>query len=445
MIMKNKCNTRLGGVLMLGVVSLVLNVVTPATVAHAQQVVTDAKPQIQETKSKRKVRRAQTMRAKIFKKLDNIRELADTKQFPAALEALTALQKVRRNSYEKAMSWNMLAYVQFSQENYAEAIEAYEQVLTTKKLAASLEQTTLYSIAKLHLVQEQYAASLAALNNWFAVVDKPSPDAYVLRAQIHYQLQNHNAALPDIKHAIAVTKKLGKQPRESWLLVERAVYYSNKDFVAMERCLKDLIGGYAKPQYWLQLSAVYDELGHPEKALSVLESAYDQALLKKPSQVISLAQAMLALDLPYKSARVMLDGLKAEVVTANASNLSLLGDALMMAKEYEQAIKIMSQAASLSQAPKDHYKLAQIHSERQEWHLALKQVSKALGHDAFKDEDQALVLKGLILFNLNKLNAASVAFEMAAQFKGSKKSAMQWLAYIEGESKRREYMAQQAG
>jgi tetratricopeptide (TPR) repeat protein len=429
-------------VLMLSVLSLTLTV---TTAAHAEQNA-DSKPRAeQKHKEKRKVRRAQTMRAKIFKKLDKIRELADAKQYAEAIEAVAAMEKTRRNSYEKAMTWNMLAYVQFNQENYAEAIKAYKQVLKTKKLSASLEQTTLYSIAKLYLVQDQYKEALGALNSWFAVTETPNPDAYVLRAQIYYQLENYASALPDIKKAISQTKKEGKSPRENWLLVERAVYYNNKDFVAMERCLKDLIALYPKPQYWVQLSAIYNELGNAEKELSVLESAYDQALLKKESHVVSLAQAMLSLDMPYKSAQVILDGLKAGVISETGKNLSLLGDALMIAKEYEQAIKIMTQAAALTQAPKDFYKLAQIHTERQEWKRALNHISKALSYEVFKNEDQALVLKGLVLFNLNKLDEASLAFDLATQFKDTEKTANQWLAFIAGEAKRREYLAQQAG
>mgnify|MGYP005996821043 CR=1 FL=1 len=369
--------------------------VTALTVpnAHAESsnTSTDAQTQANKktVKKKRKVRRAQTMRAKIFKKLDKARELADNKQYDEALAALQAMNKVRRNSYEKAMTWNMVAYVEFNRENYDEAVKAYTEVLNTKKLPESLQQTTLYSIAKLYLVQEKYQASIDALNDWFAVVDKPGPEPYVLRAQINYQLEQYNDALPDIKKAITLVQKQNKKPRENWLLVERAVYYQNKDFKSMERCLKDLVALYPKPQYWVQLSAVYNELGKSEKELAVLETAYEQALLDKENHVVSLAQAMLTLEVPYKSAQVMIKGIKAGVVEENGKNLSLLGDALMIAKEYDQAIKVMTQAAGYTQAGKDFFKLAQIHTERQEWTLALQNVKKSLLDETFKKEADA--------------------------------------------------------
>jgi tetratricopeptide (TPR) repeat protein len=339
------------------------------------------------------------------------------------------------------MTWNMVAYVEFNRENYGAAVTAYKSVLSTKNLPESLEQTTLYSVAKLYLIQENYKKAISALNDWFAVVKKPGPEAYILRAQMNYQLENYNQALPDVKQAIAIVKEQGKKPRESWLLVERAVYYQNKDFKAMERTLKDLITLYPKPQYWVQLGAVYNELGKPEKELSVIETAYDQGLLEKESHIVSFAQAMLSQEVPYKAAQVLIKGMKENVVEENGKNLSLLGDALMLAKEYDEAIQVMTQAADETQDGKDFYKLAQIHTERQEWKKALANVKKALMDETFKKQDDGLILQGLIQFNLNDLDDAKQSFMQAKAFEDVEKSATQWLGYIESEQKRRDYMA----
>ena len=427
----------------LGVLAMVLTLSAPAGLQTAQAATTDTQASEQKAeKKKRRVRRAQTMRPKIFKKLDKAREMADNKDYDGALAALEAMEKVRRNSYEKAMTWNMVAYVHFNREDYAAAADAYKEVLNTKKLPESLEQTTQYSLAKLYLVQEQYKPALEALNKWFAIVEKPGPEAYVLRGQIHYQLENFKKALPDVKKAIALVKEQGKKPRENWLLIERAVYYQNKDYVAMERCLKDLIALFPKPQYWVQLSAVYSELGKEGEELAAMETAYEQKLLQKESQVVSLAQAFLSQEVPYKAAKVLLQGMKDGVVEENGKNLSLLGDALMIAKEYDHAIKVMAKAAVQTQEGKDFYKLAQIHTERQEWKQALDNVSKALDDSELKDPHSARILKGLVLFNMDNLSKAKVEFEKAKAFPEAEKMAKQWLTYIDSEEKRRAYMAQ---
>ncbi len=402
------------------------------------------------TVKKRRVRRAQTMRPKIFKKLDKVRELSDAKDYDGAASVLESLSKVKRNSYEVAMTWNMHAYMNFNQENYAAAAQAYEKIIAGKRVPESLMQTTLYSLAKLYLIQEQYKSALTTLNNWFDVVEKPNAQSYILRAQVYYQLENYKQALPDVKRAISITLAQGKKPRENWLLMERAVYFQHKDYVSMERCLKDLIAFYPKSssiaQYWVQLSAIYNELGKPEAELSTLETAYEQGLLKKEAQLVSLAQAMLGKEIPYKSAQIMLAGMKNKNIEENAKNLSLLGDALMLAKEYEQAIIIMAKAADLSDSAKDYYKLAQIHTERQEWNDALMNVSKAIDKNE-ADSKQAIkvhearILKGLVLFNMKDLLLAKAEFNIAAESTETEKMAGQWLKYIAGEEKRIAFIA----
>lgn len=414
---------------------------------------------------KKRVRRAQTMRPKIFKKLDKIRELVDEKKYDEALSSLKSIEKVKRNSYEVAMTWNMHAYLHFNQENYAQAAVAYEKVISTKRVPDSLMQTTLYSLAKLYLVQEKYQVALITLNKWFEVVEKPGADALMIRAQAYYQLEQFQYALSDIKTAMSINQEKGKKPKENWLLMARAVYYQNKDYQGMERSLKELITLYPNStsvsQYWVQLSAVYNELGQPEAELAALETAYDQGLLLKEAQLVSLAQAMLGKEIPYKAAQILILGMKNKTVEESAKNLSLLGDSLMLAKEYEQAILVMAKAARLSDSAKDYYKLAQIHTERQEWSHALTNVSKALDKMQLNKqqenqqenkqpgdrklglikENEARVLKGLILFNMKDLLLAQAEFEVAAQFLESKKIAQQWLTYIESEAKRIAFIA----
>ncbi|MDK2777676.1 MAG: tetratricopeptide repeat protein [Pseudomonadota bacterium] len=402
---------------------------------------TSAAVQAEEEQSKPRVRRTQTMRPVIFKKLDAVRALADEKKYAEALDDLASVEKIRRNSYEQAMTQNMYAYVYFNQEDYAGAIKAYEEVVSIDNIPESLEQTTLYSLAKLHLIQENYQQALAALNKWFAVVDKPGAEAYILRAQMQFQLDQYQQALPDVKKAIAMTKEQGNQPKENWLLLERAVYYQNKDFKSLARNLQDLSTLYPKAQYWVQLAAVYSELNKPLKELSTLETAYDQGLLNKESQLMSLAYAQMGQEIPYKAALVIEKGMKDDVIKRSARNLSTLGDAWMLAKEYDKAIVAMTEAAKESQKGDDYFKLAQIHTERQEWKLALQNVDKAIKSGDLKAPSSAYILKGNILFNLDDLPYARDSFVAAEKYPEAEKTAKQWLSYIEAEQKRRDYMA----
>ena len=421
--------------------TLVVLLGLPPTAAAAQSASSSAETAGQEkTKPRRKVKRSQTMRPVVYKKLEAIQKLADEKNYASADKKLAAIQKMKRNSYEQAMTWNMVAYISFNQQQVDKAIKAYNEITKINNIPESLAQTSYYSLAKLYLMQEQYQPSLAALNSWFAIVEKPSSEAHILRAQIYYQLEQFAKALPEVKKAQRLAKAQGKKPRENWLLLERAVYFQNQDYRAMERCLKDLLAYYPKPQYWVQLAAVYNELQKPGKELAALESAYDQEMLTTEAQLVSFSQALLAAEIPYKSAQVLLLGMKEGVIDASAKNLSLLGDALMIAKEYEQALDVMGKAAEQSQQGRDFFKLAQIYSQRQQYALAFKAVQKTIALNDVDKPKELLTLKGLILFNLDRLPEAKQQFSRLQSLSGSEATAKQWLAYIDSEQTRRAYM-----
>lgn len=390
---------------------------------------------------KKRVRRSATLRPKIFNKLDAARALADEKKYEDAIDELQALEKRKRNSYETAMTHNMYAYVYFNQEKVPEAIGAYEDVLAIENIPDSLRQTTLYSVAKLHLMEEQYDKALKPLNEWFGIVEKANAEAYVLRAQTYYQLGNYEKALPDVKTAISMVKESGKPPRENWLMLERAVYYQNKDFASLARCLQDLATLYPKAQYWVQLAAVYSELGDPKKELSTLETAFEQGLLTKENELVNLAQALLGQEIPYKAAKILEDGMATGAIEKNARIFSLLGDAWMIAKEYDKALVAMTASAEASQDGKDYFKLAQIYTERQEWDNALFNVNKALELGGLAQEYSAYILKGLVLFNKEDLADSKSAFIKAKAYEQAQKTANQWLEFIHAEEQRREYMA----
>jgi tetratricopeptide (TPR) repeat protein len=390
-----------------------------------------------------RVKRTQTMRPEIYKKLEAVREQADKSAFADAHSKLVAMDKLKMNSYEKAMVANLRAYTYFQQEEYAKVAAAYRQVLEAGAIPESLEQNTWYSLAKLYLMQEQYKESLKAMNAWFGLVQKPGADAHLLRAQVLYSLERYGDAAKDIQEAIAQVRAQGNPPRENWLLLERAILFNTRDYVALERCLKELASLYPKGQYWIQLSAVYHELGRADSEAAVLEIAYQQGMLESESHYVTLAQSLLERNIPWKSAQVLLEGMKRELVKQTPVHLSLLGDALLMAREYEQAIGVMREVAAKTGKGRDYYRLAQIHAGRQEWKECAEMAGKALNAGVEGSEGQVLLLQGMAWFQLQKLAEARVSFTRASTIESASASARQWLEYLKMEEERLAYIAAQ--
>jgi len=388
-----------------------------------------------------RVRRTQTLREVVYSQLEEARSQADEGEFEAALLTLERLERRKRNSYERAMTHNMYAYVYSTKEDYEAAIPAYEAVLEIDNAPDSLKQTTRFTLAKLHMMQEDFESSLAVLNEWMESSDNVGADAFMLRSQIQYQRQQYDLAGSDIATAIQMRKDADKKVAENWLLLQRAVLFQQKDYKGLAVNLEALIANYSKGEYWMQLAAVYNELDRADEELATLETAYDQKLMSKESEYLNFAQALLSREIPFKAAAVLEQAMQDGSVEKSARNLSLLGDAWMMAKEYDKAIVSMTAAADESGKGTDYFKLAQIYTERQEWNKSLQFTDKALATDDLKAPYQALIIKGLAQYNLDRLEDASLTFFKAAGYPQAEKVAHQWQEYIESEQQRREYIA----
>ena len=119
-----------------------------ASVSHAQAA---------EPRKERKTRKTPAMREKTYKKLSESRELAEADDFAGALRALDNLSRQRGlNSYELAQMHNFYGFIHFSQENYAQAVRDYENVLAQPNLPLGMETSTIYTLAQLYFTQEDY-------------------------------------------------------------------------------------------------------------------------------------------------------------------------------------------------------------------------------------------------------------------------------------------------
>ncbi|MCH8227608.1 MAG: hypothetical protein IIC63_04245, partial [Proteobacteria bacterium] len=71
-------------------------------------------------------------------------------------------------------------------------------------------------------------------------------------------------------------------------------------------------------------------------------------------------------------------------------------------------------------------------------------IQKGLKLGGLKRDDQANIMLGMALFNQKRLTQARRAFERANRDNRSKRTAGQWIKYVDSEIRRAELMAQDA-
>lgn len=400
----------------------------------------------QEQKKQQETRRTPAMRERVYKKLSEAQEMVEKEQFADAINRLDELKKDEDlNSYERAMTWNFIAYTYSSQEKYKEALNAFQQVLKQPEIPVGLEQQTLYAIAQLYLANEEPRQTIKTLERWFAISD-PHAQARVLWGQACFLVEDFKCAVDQVNKALALLKKAGdQQPQESWLLILRAAYYELNNIPKVIEVLEQLVHLYPKGDYFYQLSGMYGERGNEKRQLAVLEASYDGGYFSKAGEYTALASLLLNADVPYKAAKVLSEGIKKDIVEDNVRNLRMLAQAWLMAQEPQASIDVLRQAAKQSDDGELYIRLGQAHMNLDEWDNCVTAIRSGLKKGGVERDDSARVSLGICLYNTDDLDGAIEVFKQAAKVakdESTIKFAKNWLEFLRNEKSRRRSIAE---
>ena len=401
----------------------------PATDVYAQE------------KEERKTKKAQSMSQKVYEALTEAQELIEAKQYDQGLAVLRDIeQNPKLTPYEKAQLYNYFAYTYFTLEKYKDAIRSYQKVLQQPDLPEGLVASSLYTLAQLYFIEEDYKKAVATIEKWFKINPKPTENAFMLLGQGYYQLGDYKKSLQPLKKAYKMVKDRGDQPKENLLLLMRVDYFELGDFKNMVNVLKEMVVLYPKTEYWLTMAGAYSELKSLDKQMSIMEMLYESGNLPKGNQQLNLANLYLLHEVPYKAAVLMEKGMKAKLIERNVRNLRLLSQAWLQAQESKKAIPPLKAAANLSKDGDLDVRLAQAYINLDMYKEAIDSLNTALKKGGVKRRDTAYVMLGLANFELQRFNGAIKAFSEAAKDKRSRKTAEQWLGHVKGEQARKKQL-----
>ena len=102
---------------------------------------------------------------------------------------------------------NYIGFVYYNLDKIPEAIATYEKMLRIPSIEEQIKKQTLYTLAQLLTMQENYNKALRVLDEWFVAEINPAPDPYILYAQNLYQVSRYADMVRPIEAAMAVAVK----------------------------------------------------------------------------------------------------------------------------------------------------------------------------------------------------------------------------------------------
>jgi tetratricopeptide (TPR) repeat protein len=344
----------------------------------------------------------------------------------AILETLRE-KEARLNDHEKALLYQSYGYLEAAEERYPEAIAHLETCLAQNALPEAGQLQTLYNLSQLYLATERFPEAVKSLSRWLRDTKDRPPDALYMLAAAYYQHGERKKALTPAILAVREAEK----PKEAWLQLLLSLYVERQEYEKARPVLEKLTQLYPKKVYWMQLAAVYGELGQENESLAALELAYTQGLLDKDDELRRLARLYIYHELPYLGARVMEKGLAGGIVEPNSEAYEILANAWMRAREFDRAIDPLSRAASAAEDGKLYLRLGQAYAEKEDWGAAAAALKQAIAKGGLDDPGTASLLLGVALFNQDQLASARPHFVRAAQHEKTGKDARKWIKLID--------------
>lgn len=364
-----------------------------------------------------------------YKTLSAARQQLEQGAYNAALNTLaTLLDASGPGSYEEAVVQQMLGHVQLSRESYAAAIKAFERSLALRQLPPATEQQLRFNLGQLYLTREQPDKAIAILEDWFDREPAPSAQAHVLLAQAFAQKKQYRKAIPLLQTA----NSLSDTPHPEWYQALLAMHYELQSYRACVPLLKKMIRLFpGQTGYWQQLAGVHMALNDQDAALSALELAFRQDALNSEQELLQLVRLYLSAGIPYKAARLLEQQMAAGKISNSARQRELLARAWTSARERKQAISALERAIQDNARPELRLRLAQWYIESEDWQAVTHMLAPLDGEENTRTVSQARLLQGIARFELGDTDAARSAFQRAREHPKTRKTAQQWLDFID--------------
>ncbi len=393
----------------------------------------DSKP-----KKKRK-EKTYTLQPTTMKKMAKVYEYTEAEDYDGALDVLISL--ARRKSlkkHDRAMVYRFMGFMYAQKEDYEKATKAMERSLKQDALPFSTSQEVKFALGQLYMAVDRMDDAVRTLQNWYDEAESPNADAHYRLAQAYMATEQFAKGLPYARKAVAMSTD---DPKERFYAVNLGCEFQLGNFLESLELLKLLAMHFPKKMYYTQLAFGYTELGEMKTALAVLQLAYAEGWLDKERELVSLAQRYYSQDLPFQASKVLQKGLDDGIIEPTEKNLEFLSSALLSAREYEDSLEPLEEAASISESGDLYVRLAQVHLQVERWGAAQDALESAVAKGKLNDPHRVQLLLGITHFNQKRYTSARTAFAKAAKDENLSGSAEQWIEHTDRQLKMAELEA----
>ena len=356
---------------------------------------------------------AQSVTRSTFNALEDVQLRMEAEQFSEAVVELEALAiKTAGNPYDFALTSQYLAHASVMLGDQARARSALEAALASEGLPDELRSSMNLFYGTILVGDEEYELARDVLAQWFAQAELPTPSQVFSYGYAVYMAGDVEESQPLIARAISDSLNAP----ESWYQLFYRILFDQKKYEAGEEVLKGMLTrAPTNERTWRLLASHYLQLEEGREGLAALMVAYSNELLETDSDLKQIVALWGYIDAPEKGARLLEEWLAAEKLERDADTLKQLGNLWLMARERENAMSVLEQAADISPDGRTYELLGGIHFEDEEWGEAYIAYSNAIRSGDLEEPMRTTLLAGISAYRAGNFDDAREALEVAVE------------------------------
>jgi len=370
-----------------------------------------------------------TVSPPMYKHLKRIEEQINTgKLDQAIIQSTNLLNRKTLNPYEKSLLYQMQAGIYIRKQKYDQATIIYKKLLELDALPKDNLNNIHYTLAQIFMQQGAYEKALRHFDIWSGNTPDIKSESWQFLASIYVAQEKYLEAIPPAEKAVS----LAMPAKESQYQLLLGLYQRTNNNQRAIKLLGSMLEKYPeKKEYWLQLFYTLNEEGMEKQALTILDLAYVNHLLRDGDELIHLAQLHLYHQNPLRAALIIEKGLREGNINETTAHLNLLASAWFNAREYQKALKPLTQSAQMTGDGETYYQLAQAYTELNLWQKAIDTLQLALKDKTLKNTGACYLLMGIVYSELENYANAEQAFRHSLQDSQTHDEAERWILYIE--------------
>lgn len=264
-------------------------------------------------------------------------------------QALSKLNEVLAlpdlNAYERATIYQMQGSAYYNQNNYGQAIQAFENAISSGGMLPNEVPPLRLNIAQLLIANGRNAEGATMLENYINQGNQIKPQYVELLVSAWVQEENYSKALPWAERWF---NQASPKERKHFDLLN--FLYNNLGMKGKQAdIVLQMINRYPEDKsLWETWASMLSNGGREQDAFEVNKMLYLGGAFNTEQDIMKVVQYYSFYEMPFQAAKILEREMNAGRVQKTTDRLITLSDLLRQAREYERAVPILEQAARSS-------------------------------------------------------------------------------------------------